>query len=176
MLKDLEDPELQRLASSLPTTVLKSRADSTTKKYLGAFQRWKQWAINHGIQTFLVEEKHLALYLQYIGEVSQSKYAAEETVHALSWLNGAAGLPSPSSSPFITTVLEGLHRSLAKPVIKKVPINLEILTAMVRDTNENPTLANIRLTSACLLGFAGFLRFAELSSCSQQICHLMQRS
>ena len=163
LLKDLEDPELQRLANSLPTTVLKSRADSTTKKYLGAFQRWKQWAVGHGIQTFPVEEKHLALYLQHIGEVSQSKSAAEEIVHAVSWLNGAAGIPSPSASPFITTVLEGLRRSLAKPVVKKAPINLEILGAMVSDTNENPTLANTRLTCACLLGFAGFLRFDELS-------------
>ena len=44
LLKDLEDPELQRLAQSLPATVLRSRADSTTKKYLGAYQRWKTWA------------------------------------------------------------------------------------------------------------------------------------
>ena len=35
-----EDPELRRLAMALLETVLKSRADSTTKKYLGAFQRW----------------------------------------------------------------------------------------------------------------------------------------
>ncbi|KAL5486467.1 hypothetical protein EMCRGX_G018950 [Ephydatia muelleri] len=41
LLKDLEDPELRRLAQSLPATVLRSRADSTTKKYLGAYQRWK---------------------------------------------------------------------------------------------------------------------------------------
>ena len=39
LLKDLEDPELRRLAQSLPATVLRSRADSTTKKYLGAYQR-----------------------------------------------------------------------------------------------------------------------------------------
>ena len=71
--------------------------------------------------------------------------------------------PSPFSSPFITTILEGLLRSLAKPVVKKAPINLEILGAMVSDTNENPTLANTRLTCACLLGFAGFLHFDELS-------------
>ena len=52
---------------------------------------------------------------------------------------------------------------MAKPVVKKIPINLEILAAMVRDTNENPILANTRLTCACLLGFTGFLHFDELS-------------
>ena len=35
---ELKDPELRRLASALPGTVLQSRADSTTNKYLYAFQ------------------------------------------------------------------------------------------------------------------------------------------
>ena len=39
-----ENPELQRLASSLPRTVLASRTDSTTKKYLYRFMKWKVWA------------------------------------------------------------------------------------------------------------------------------------
>ena len=33
---------------------------------------------------------------------------------------------------------------------------------MVDDLNKNETLANLRLTAACLLAFAGFLRFNEL--------------
>ena len=44
MLDELRDPELRRLATHLPETVLHSRADSTVRKYLGAFQRWKLWA------------------------------------------------------------------------------------------------------------------------------------
>ena len=39
-LKDLEDPELMALANQLPTTMLKNRADSSIRKYVGAFQRW----------------------------------------------------------------------------------------------------------------------------------------
>ena len=88
---------------------------------------------------------------------------AEEIVHVLSWLNSAAGIPLPSSSPFITTLLKGLCRSLTKSAVKKALINLDILRAMVSDTNENPTLANTRLTCACLLGFVSFLHFDELS-------------
>ena len=40
VLRELEDPDLRSLAEALPETVLKSRADSTTKTYLGAFKRW----------------------------------------------------------------------------------------------------------------------------------------
>ena len=44
LLSNLEDSELGQLAKALPATVLKCKADSTTKKYLGAFQRWRTWA------------------------------------------------------------------------------------------------------------------------------------
>ena len=37
-----------------------------------------------------------------------------------------------------------------------------MLRAMVQDTMEHDTLANVHLTMACLLAFAGFLRFNEL--------------
>ena len=147
----------------LPQTVLNSRASSTTRKYLGAFKRWKQWASEHSINAFPAEEKYLALYLQHISDSSQSVTAAEDIVHALAWLNGAVGLPSPSASSFISTILEGLRRTLAKPTVKKAPITVDILKAMVEDTEKNTTLSNVRLTTACLLGFAGFLCFDELA-------------
>ena len=47
--------------------VLRSRADSTTKKYLGAYQRWKTWAeARHEVPAFPVLAVHLALYLQHL--------------------------------------------------------------------------------------------------------------
>ena len=89
-LFESEDPELQELARHLPTTVLQSKANSTAKKYLGAIQRWKQWALSHILKTFPVTFNHLALYLQHVGETAQSKSAVEEIVHALAWLHDAA--------------------------------------------------------------------------------------
>ena len=41
VVMQVEDPELQELADKLPSTVLRSRANSTVKKYLGAYKRWK---------------------------------------------------------------------------------------------------------------------------------------
>ena len=59
--------------------------------------------------------------------------------------------------------MEGLQRSLlAKPVIEKEPITVETLEAIVQDAEKSGTLADLRLATACLLGFSGFLRFSEL--------------
>ena len=108
LLSNLEDPELRRLAKALPATVLKCKADSTTKKYLGAFQRWKTWAeTRRGVPSFPVQEIHLVLYLQHLSESIQSKSAVEEAVHAVSWLHQMAGLPSIAGSPIVQATLGG---------------------------------------------------------------------
>ena len=53
-------PELRRLAESLTEMVIHSRVDSTTRKYMYAFQRWKSWA---EVAIFPIQEVHFALYL-----------------------------------------------------------------------------------------------------------------
>ena len=162
LLDELEDPELRALASKLPNTILHSRADSTVKKYLGAYRRWKAWAVSHKLDPIPVKPHHLALYLQHLAELSKSKAAVEEACNALSWIHSSAGLTPPLVDPFVKATLEGLQRSLAKPVIKKEPITVEALGAIVRDADRSGTLADLRLATACLLGFSGFLRFSEL--------------
>ena len=98
-LKDLDDPDLLRLARKLPSTVLQSQAISSSKKYTGAFRCWKLWAQDHKLPVFPAREQHVALYLQYIEDSLKSKSATEEAVHALNWVHNLAGLESPTSIP-----------------------------------------------------------------------------
>ena len=162
LLDELDDPELKDLASRLPSTVLHSRADSTVKKYLGAFRRWKVWAAAHKLSPLPAKPHEFALYLQHLSEKTESKAAVEEAVNALAWMHSSAGLMTPSSHPLVRATLEGLRRTLAKPVVKKEPITVEMLEVMVRDANSSGSLSDLRLITACLLGFSGFLRFNEL--------------
>jgi len=163
-LKELEDMDLRRLAEALPSSVLRCRATSTTQKYLGAFKRWKTWAAGYKLSVFPVQEVHLALYLQHLAEAKCSKSAVEEAVNGLAWAHSMAGISSPTDSPIVKTTLEGLKRTLAKPVNKKSAFTVEMLKAIVQDAKKSDTLASIRLAAACLLSFAGFLRFDELAN------------
>ena len=162
LFNELEDPELKRLASKLPNTILHSRADSTVKKYLGAFKRWKRWAATHDFDVIPARPHQFVLYLQHLSEIAKSKAAVEEACNATSWMHSCAGLISPMSDPFVRTTLDGLWRSLAKPVVKKEPVTVEMLEAIVADAHQSGTLMELRLATACVLGFAGFLRFNEL--------------
>ena len=91
LLNELEDPELKELASKLPSTIFHSRADSTIKKYLGAFRRWKAWAISHNLIPVLAK-------LPFICNIWVK---IREACNALAWIYSTAGLSSPSSHPFI---------------------------------------------------------------------------
>ena len=50
-LGELEDPELVGLAQRLQGTITCSQANSTVKKCLGAFRRWKVWASQHDMPS-----------------------------------------------------------------------------------------------------------------------------
>lgn len=162
-MADLHDPELRRLAESLPSTILHSRADSTITKYGCAFQRWKSWAQARGeVKVFPVSEVHFALYLQHLGEKLKSWSAVQEAVNAISWVNQLSGISPIAQSPFVQATLAGLKRSLAKPKVKKEPVTVDMLAALVRSLGQSPSLSDVRLAASCLLAFAAFLRFDEL--------------
>eukprot|EP00731_Ephydatia_muelleri_P022352 Em0014g943a len=101
LLSNLEDPELRQRAKALPATVLKCKADSTTKKYLGAFQRWKTWAeARRGVPSFPVQDIHLVLYLQHLKrELAKPKKRKELDSGDVAAMVEAAG-----SSPSLTEV------------------------------------------------------------------------
>ena len=64
----------------------------------------------------------------------------------------------------VQTTLSGLHCSLAQSVVRKEPITPDMLEAMVRACGANPTLSDVRFLDVCLLGFAAFLRYEELTN------------
>ena len=162
MINKMEDPELRDLASRLPNTILHSHADSTVKKYRGAFRRWKTWAVAHKLLPIPAKPHEFALYRQYLGEESKSKSAAEEACNALSWVHSTSGLASPATHPLVKATLSGLQRSLARPVVKKEPMTIEMIEAVVQDAELSGSLSDMRLATACVLGYAGFFRFSEL--------------
>ena len=107
LMSDMEDPELKALVRKLPTTILHSRADSTINEYLGAFGRWKTWATSHNLVSIPAKPHEVALYLQHLGDRTQSKSAAE-ACNTLSWIHSSAGITSPSTHPLVKVALEGL--------------------------------------------------------------------
>ena len=149
-LRDLQKPELQQLAAGLPDVVLSGRADSTTKKYLGAFQRWKVWAESMEIvPTFPVKGMHLALYMQHLNTAKHSRSAVEEVVHALAWVHKMAGIESPTESPLVQSVLEGLRRILSKPKGRHTRVNFRLICCLQQVDCAIMWFGRLELTRVC---------------------------
>ena len=83
-IQGFKDPELARLAKALPETVSHARVSTTTKKYTAAYLRWKSSVEKkHSGKSFPVNGALFALYLQYLGEESESRSIVSEAVSAI---------------------------------------------------------------------------------------------
>uniref|UniRef100_A0A1X7VD80 Tyr recombinase domain-containing protein n=1 Tax=Amphimedon queenslandica TaxID=400682 RepID=A0A1X7VD80_AMPQE len=159
-----QDPELVRLAAALPDTLLKARADSTTKKYIGAYKRWaKQASTKRELSVQPVEAAQFVLYLQHLGESTNSRAAVTEAVNAVSWVQRLAGEEEISGNTLVKYVVEGFQHKLAQPKRRKEPITVVMLQQLVESMGVSPTLTEVRLAAICLLAFAAFVRFNEIS-------------
>ena len=165
-MEDIADPHLKVLAGSLPMTVLRSRAPATARKYAGAFSRWKSWAATKSvIVAFPAKPFHIALYLSYLIQKSETSSPVEEAVNALSWMHTIACVEDPTKHSLVKQVLEGAKRILAHKVVKKEPITPEILKSLVEKfATVDASLSDVRTLTICMLGFAGFLRYSELAN------------
>ena len=67
-----------------------------------------------------------------------------------------------TDSNLVKNVLEAAKRKLFNPVVKKQPINIELLNKMYSSLYKAGNLKNQRTICACLLAYAGFLRSSEL--------------
>ena len=121
-------------------------------------------ATEQKLPVFSAAAIHVALYLQHLGQSKGSKAAVEEAVNAISWAHSMAGLPPPTTDPFIHAVLDVLKRSLVKPINKKEPFTADMLKYIVEDSLEDGSLASIRLATICVITYADFLRYSEVSN------------
>ena len=154
--------KLASLAVSVQGSVVHSRASSATKKYLAAFQHWKEWAQQYSLVVFPVKEAHLVLYMQNVAESTRSKATIEKSYNAMACIHAMGDCHSTTEFKFVQTVLQGLQRSLTKPVVKKLPVTAEMLVAIVEDTERSGSLADVWLATACVLSYTAFLGFDEL--------------
>ena len=130
-IKAVEKPELRRLAEALTVAVSKSRANSTTTKYIWAYHRWKSWGGRHHETGFPVDTALFALYLQYGGESTGSHATVRAAVDVVAWIQRLAGVETVAHNELIKMIRDRWKRMAAKPKKKKEPITPEMLLSNV---------------------------------------------
>lgn len=93
-----------------------------------------------------------------------SKSVFVNAFYAIKWQHKLNLCDNIFSEPFLKLILEGGERTLSKPVVKKQPITADILKKVVSIYGRDDDLPRLRICCLMLIGYAGFLRFSELSN------------
>ena len=164
-LKDIHDPRLRDLAKELPGMALSSRANGTVHNYLTAFDRWRRWAADFDEISFLpAQPKFVALYLSDLSKTCKTHAPISMAFYAIGWVHRTAGLDDPTIHQLPRLVRDSAIRKLGKGHNKKQPISVHDLYKIVKKcSGAKVSLYDLRSVTLCVLAFAGFLRFDELS-------------
>ena len=169
------DPELSRLASSLPLRCLGAKADSTTECYSRAFEKFGVWAASYKeISVLPTNFLHVATYLEFFLQSNSSYSALEAAVYGIPWAHDLFGLSNPCDSNLVKGILESAKRSLSRPIVKKEPVTPDMVFSICQKfASANATLSDLRTTAICVTAFAGFFYFNELANlrcCDVKFC------
>ena len=145
--------------------VMQGKAPATVKKYAGAFSRWKRWVSSRQeVRVLPARPINVALYLTYLAQTAKTPAPLEEAINALYWVHKMATVEDITAHPLVVQFLAGAKRVLAHKTTKKEPLQPDQLQMLVnRFGARDASLADVRALTFCLLGFAGFLRYDELS-------------
>ena len=149
-----------RLTDSLQSTVLSSKAISTTVVYHRAFRKWKDFATSklHSC-TCPASPCHVALYLQHLIDESHSPCVVDSDFYGIKWAHTMAGIPSPTDNPVVEAVRCASKRILGTRVVnRKEPISSSVIYDLIGLADlQNPV--HLRNVTMYVLSFAGFFRF-----------------
>ena len=153
--------------NSLFNSLLASRADSTVKKYLKEINRFLLWCRTRKISLQLpFSSSVFALYLFGLDQQLRSP-AAMFLVHAaLKWFHsfGPDDGPNPLDNACCKNLIKCAKRTRSNPVCKKKSVDPVIIRSIIdRHGTEEASVKDLRIAAISSLGFAGFLRFNELS-------------
>ena len=120
--QQVEDRRLRALVQDLPAVLLKTKADSTARKYETGFNTSRKWASQFKeIVIFPASSVHVSLFFLSLIQESASCSTIDEVHYGLKWVHDLAGLPDPCNSSLVLPLKESAKRLLSIPVKKKEP-------------------------------------------------------
>ena len=148
-----------RIGCSFSSLKIQDRAPSTMSTYVSAYRLCKRWACTHNLCPIPAA---LALYVLSLTQQQRSVSTVNSALYGIDWVHKKNGFGLPSEYSVVKQDTEAAHRVLAKPSMRKNPLTLAQVTAMVAQLEKGP-LMDLQVAAMIALGFYGFLRWDDLS-------------
>ena len=170
-----ENSQLAHLQTGLAKSLVMSKAPSTFNKYQPLMSKWELFAAKLSKTAFPADKPVFVLYLQQLKDEATSKStkgsAVAGTVYAVEYAHSLRGLELPGKYEPIRLLGCSTRRSLARPVIKKRPVEkkevVSMLDFVVHDFNDI-NLDTVRAALFAVLAFCLETRYDDL--CDLRLC------
>ncbi len=161
---NLENPSLAPLLKQLPEVLVHSRQGSTVRGYHGAYSAWSRWAGTYKASCMPADPITFALYLLSRIQQGHSYAVCKNIFYGIKHTHKIHLQPDPTENTLAQYLLEAAKRLDTRQKNQKEPISIQILEKLYNSSMEpTHTLTSARIMCFCILGFAGFLRFDEIS-------------
>ena len=118
--------------SAFAKMLVKSRADSTAKKYLVEIRRFLAWCKQNSVaDSYPFSSSVVTLYLFQLLADQHKSYSVLVMVHAaLKWFHSFVPInaPNPLDDACAKNVIESAKRRKGNPIVKKEPISTDLLS------------------------------------------------
>ena len=170
-----ENSQLAHLQSDLAESLVMAKAPSTFNKYQPLVSKWEAFAKGLGEAAFPANKPVFTLYLQQLKNVAVGKgtkgSAVPDTVYAVDYAHSLRGLELPGKYEPARLLCCATRRLLARPVIKKRPVEKKEVVSMldfaVPDFNDI-NLNTVRAALFAVLAFCLEARYDDL--CDLRLC------
>ena len=117
-----------------------------------------------GMPSGMPQGTHVALYLAKVMKEAKSPSPIVAAAYGISWAHVKAMVQDPCVHPLVLQVREAAKRMLSQPVQKKKPLSALHVRALVDGfAQPGAQLKDLQTVLLIVLGFAGFLRWNDLS-------------
>ena len=153
--------------SAFVKMLVKSRADSTAKKYHVEIRRFVAWCKQNSVaDSYPFSSTVVTLCLFQLFANQHKSYSVLVMVHAaLKWFHSFVPINGPNALDDVCAknVIESAKRAKGNLIVKKEPISTDLIKKIIdKFAAEGASLKDLRIAALCTLGFAGFFRLVSL--------------
>lgn len=150
---------LQELHTLAETHLTNSKAVNTKKAYGTDWRLFVHWCQDHALESLPASEETVVYYLTFLSQTSKAS-TIKRKMTAISQRHETANYASPTKTPLVQGVWNGIQRTIGVKEIGKDALWLQDLRQLVHVLP--PSRIGIRDHALLVIGWAGAFRRSEL--------------
>jgi site-specific recombinase XerD len=152
--------EVLELQEDAKKYLANSKAENTKRAYSSDWVQFSEWCHRNQLVDVPADPETIAYYITFLGKSSKAS-SIKRKMTAISQRHETAGYPSPTKTPVVKGVWDGLQRSIGIKEEGKDALWLEDLRKVV-EVIPNHRLIGIRNRALLVIGWAAALRRSEI--------------